>query len=142
MRKTAFVTTEGFRDILEQGYEKSRFDHYDLMIDSRAPPLVTRKLRLTVNGAASAWTATVRWPLDEDSTLPALAEKLLAREDQSGGHRPSSMLTPMTPMSVRVRDYPGTGRPRAWIALSSDVCPEIREYERISTACANAYVSL
>jgi len=27
--KTAFITTEGFRDVLEQGYEK-RFDHYDL----------------------------------------------------------------------------------------------------------------
>jgi N-methylhydantoinase A/oxoprolinase/acetone carboxylase beta subunit len=38
--KTAFITTEGFRDIIEQGYEK-RFDHYDLMID-RAVPLVPR----------------------------------------------------------------------------------------------------
>ena len=38
--KTAFITTEGFRDIIEQGYEK-RFDHYDLMID-RPVPLVPR----------------------------------------------------------------------------------------------------
>ena len=30
--------------------------------------------------------------------------------------------------------------PDLWITLSSDVCPEIREYERISTTCANAYV--
>jgi len=44
--KTAFITTEGFRDILEQGYEK-RFDHYDLMID-RPVPLVPRPLRLTL----------------------------------------------------------------------------------------------
>ena len=43
---TAFITTEGFRDIVEQGYEK-RFDHYDLMID-RAEPLVPRHLRLTI----------------------------------------------------------------------------------------------
>ena len=34
--KTAFITTEGFRDVIEQGYEK-RFDHYDLMIDRATP---------------------------------------------------------------------------------------------------------
>src|SRR4051794_9391629 len=44
--KTAFITTDGFRDIIEQGYEK-RFDHYDLMID-RPVPLVPRTLRLEV----------------------------------------------------------------------------------------------
>ena len=43
---TAFITTEGFRDVIEQGYEK-RFDHYDLMID-RPVPLVPRTLRLEV----------------------------------------------------------------------------------------------
>src|SRR5438128_2922167 len=59
--RTAFITTEGFRDILEQGYEK-RFDHYDLMID-RAPPLVPRKLRLTVSERLST-DGDVLVPLD------------------------------------------------------------------------------
>src|SRR5438876_5310125 len=72
--RTAFITTEGFRDILEQGYEK-RFDHYDLMID-RAPPLVPRKLRLTVSERLSA-DGDVLTPLDE-TQLPAIAEKLQA----------------------------------------------------------------
>ena len=44
--KTAFVTTKGFRDVLEIGYE-SRYDQYDIMIEKPAP-LVPRKLRLPV----------------------------------------------------------------------------------------------
>ena len=44
--KTAFLTTEGFRDILEMGYEK-RFDHYDIYLE-KPPPLVPRKYRLPV----------------------------------------------------------------------------------------------
>ena len=50
--KTALITTEGFRDIIEQGYEK-RFDHYDLNIN-RASPLVPRHLRLTVKERLAA----------------------------------------------------------------------------------------
>ena len=60
--KTAFITTEGFRDIIEQGYEK-RFDHYDLMID-RPVPLVPRTLRLEVRERLSA-DGDVLLPLDE-----------------------------------------------------------------------------
>src|SRR5262245_4017928 len=43
--KTAFVTTEGFRDTLEMGYE-SRYEQYDINIDL-PPPLVRRKHRYT-----------------------------------------------------------------------------------------------
>ena len=61
--KTAFVTTRGFRDILEQGYEK-RFDHYDLMID-RSVPLVPRTLRFTVEERLSADGDVLQPRLDE-----------------------------------------------------------------------------
>ena len=64
--KTAFITTEGFRDIIEQGYEK-RFDHYDLMID-RATPLVPRHLRLPI---------TERLAVNGDVLIP-LAEEQIA----------------------------------------------------------------
>ena len=50
--KTAFLTTEGFRDILEMGYEK-RFDHYDIYLE-KPPPLVPRKYRLPVRERISA----------------------------------------------------------------------------------------
>ena len=56
------ITTEGFRDILEQGYEK-RFDHYDLMID-RPAPLVPRTRRFTVRERLAA-DGDVLIPLDE-----------------------------------------------------------------------------
>ena len=50
--KTALITTEGFRDSLEIGYE-ARFDQYDLMLE-KPEPLVPRKLRLTVPERMSA----------------------------------------------------------------------------------------
>ena len=50
--KTAFLTTDGFRDILEMGYEK-RFDHYDIYLE-KPPPLVPRKYRLPVRERISS----------------------------------------------------------------------------------------
>jgi len=134
--KTAFVTTEGFRDILEQGYEK-RFDHYDLMID-RAPPLVPRTLRYTVRERLSA-DGDVLVPLDE-SSVHGLAGELRVAEVKAvavgflhayahDGHE------------RRVRDLLATALPKdVTICLSSEVAPEIREFERFSTTVANAYV--
>ncbi len=79
---TAFITTEGFRDILEQGYEK-RFDHYDLMID-RSPPLVPRTRRFTVRERLSA-DGDVLVPLDE-SSLEHLAAETHRRGREGRGH--------------------------------------------------------
>src|SRR5687768_8753345 len=67
--KTAFITTEGFRDVIETGYEK-RFDHYDLMID-RPAPLVARKRRYTLTERLAV-NGDVLVPLDE-AAVPALA---------------------------------------------------------------------
>ena len=71
---TAFITTQGFRDVLEQGYEK-RFDHYDLMIEG-AKPLVPRPLRLTVRERLAVNGDVLR-ALDE-SGVGGIAEKLIA----------------------------------------------------------------
>ncbi|CAN5388041.1 hydantoinase/oxoprolinase family protein [soil metagenome] len=134
--KTAFVTTEGFRDVIETGYEK-RFDHYDLMI-VRPVPLVPRTRRYTVRERMAA-NGDVLVPLDE-SALPELAATL--REEKVGavavgflhayahdGHerRVHDVLRELLPEDVS-------------ICLSSEVTPEIREFERFSTTCANAYV--
>jgi N-methylhydantoinase A len=134
--KTAFITTEGFRDVLEQGYEK-RFDHYDLMID-RAEPLVPRHLRLTVPERLAV-NGDVLIPLDE--TKIATIAEIIRREEigaiaigflhsyAHGKHerRVAELLKAQLP-------------PQITICLSSDVAPEIREYERFSTTVANAYV--
>jgi N-methylhydantoinase A len=134
--RTAFITTEGFRDIVEQGYEK-RFDHYDLMID-RPVPLVPRTLRLEVKERLSA-DGDVLVPLDT-SSLERLAEKLIAENVRAVAvgflhayahddheRQVRETLARLLPDDVS-------------ICISSEVAPEIREYERFSTTIANAYV--
>jgi N-methylhydantoinase A len=133
---TAFITTEGFRDVIEQGYEK-RFDHYDLNIN-RATPLVPRHLRLTVRERLSV-TGDTLIALDE-AAVPALAEKILAERAASVAigflhayahdrheRRVAELLRPLLPAHFT-------------ICLSSEVAPEVREFERFSTTVANAYV--
>ena len=133
---TAFITTDGFRDVIEQGYEK-RFDHYDLNIN-RATPLVPRHLRLTI-AERMAVNGDVLIPLDERA-VPALAAAIMAEGVKAvaigllhayahDGHerRLRALLQPLLADDVT-------------ICLSSEVAPEIREYERFSTTVANAYV--
>jgi N-methylhydantoinase A len=134
--RTAFITTEGFRDILEQGYEK-RFDHYDLMID-RSLPLVPRTRRFTVRERLSA-DGDVLVPLDE-SSLEELAARLIA-EDVKAVAIGFLHAYAHDSHECRVRDVLSKALPRdVTICLSSEVAPEIREFERFSTTVANAYV--
>jgi N-methylhydantoinase A len=134
--KTAFITTKGFRDILEQGYEK-RFDHYDLMID-RSVPLVPRTLRFTVEERLSA-DGDILVPLDETS-LQGLAQEL---RDENVKAVAIGFLHAYAHDSHerRVRDRLAATLPKdVTICISSEVAPEIREFERFSTVVANAYV--
>jgi len=134
--KTAFITTKGFRDILEQGYEK-RFDHYDLMID-RSVPLVPRTLRFTVEERLSA-DGDVLVPLDE-SALQELARQL--REENVKAIAIGFLHAyAHDDHERRVRDMLAAALPKGvTICISSEVAPEIREFERFSTVVANAYV--
>jgi N-methylhydantoinase A len=134
--RTAFITTEGFRDILEQGYEK-RFDHYDLMID-RSTPLVPRTLRLTVRERLSA-DGDVLIPLD-DSSVHGLTAKL-REEDVKAVAIGFLHAYAHDAHEKRVRDLLQAALPGdVTICVSSEVAPEIREFERFSTTVANAYV--
>lgn len=133
--KLAFVTTEGFRDVLETGYEK-RFEQYDVFMD-RPPPLVPRHLRLTVSERVAA-DGTVLTPLDERAlaqlapTLKSAGVEALAIGFLNSYVNPDH--------ERRAREVLVGHLPDVTIAVSSDVSPEIREYDRFSTACANAYV--
>ena len=132
---TALLVTDGFRDSIEMAYE-NRFEQFDLMMDKPAP-LVPRHLRLSVPERLDA-RGHVRRPLDE-ACVPALVESLRAAGVTSVAigllH---SYVNPVH--ERRLRDLVGAAAPDLAITLSSDVAPEIREYERWSTACGNAYV--
>ena len=133
--KTAFVTTEGFRDVLEIGYE-SRYDQYDIMIEKPAP-LVPRKLRLPVAERVDL-TGQVLKPLDE-GMVEALVPELEAAEIESVAI--GYMHAYANPdHERRTRDLLAAWLPDMSFSISSEVCPEIREYERFTTTSANAYV--
>jgi N-methylhydantoinase A len=134
--KTAFITTEGFRDVIEQGYEK-RFDHYDLDIN-RATPLVPRHLRLTVKERLAV-DGSVLIELD-DAAIPDLAERIRA---ENVGAVAIGLLHAYAhdQHEKRIRHELARLLPEdVTICISSEVAPEIREYERFSTTVANAYV--
>jgi N-methylhydantoinase A len=133
--KTALVATEGFRDVLDIGTE-SRYDQYDLAID-KPKPLAPRSLRFTVPERIDAHGA-VRLPLDE-AAVRALAPDLRAQNVESVAfaflHSYANPEHERRAAAILKEELPAI-----WVTLSSAVCPEIREYERTSTAVANAYV--
>jgi N-methylhydantoinase A len=134
--RTAFVTTEGMRDILEMGYEK-RFEQYDVYME-RPLPLVPRPLRFTVPGRRDGRGRVLR-ELGE-AAVRAVGERL--RAERVGAVAIGFMHAYAWPQDeqraaeILKRQLPAD----VTICLSSEVCPEIREYERFSTTCANAYV--
>lgn len=132
---TALLTTEGFRDTIEMRNE-NRFEQYDLGIDLPAP-LVPRALRLPVRERMN-YRGEVLVPLDEAS-VEALVPRLRDEGVQSVavGYL-HSYVNPAH--EVRTREILHKHLPDVEVTLSSEVSPEMREYERISTACANAYV--
>jgi N-methylhydantoinase A len=133
--KTALLTTEGFRDILEIRHE-NRFEQYDVNIDL-PPPLVPRRLRLPVRERIDA-QGNVLVPLDEASVTRAL--DLIAAQNIEAVA--VGFLHSFTNPEHELRVGKAVARrlPNVAVSLSSDVSPEMREYERFSTACANAYL--
>ena len=133
--KTALLTTEGFRDSVEMALE-NRFEQYDISID-RPAPLVPRPLRWPVTERMNH-AGEVLVPLDEESV-----RALLPRFERHGVEAVAVGLLHSYANPAherRVGEILHAALPDLRITLSSEVCPEIREYERQSTACANAYV--
>lgn len=133
--KTALLTTSGHRDVLEMALE-NRFEQYDINIE-RPVALVPRTLRLPIVERMNAH-GDVLIELDVDSVDEAIAEMRAQGVESVAIGFLHSYVNDEHERSVRqrVRDQMGN----IPISLSSDVCPEIREYERMSTTCANAYV--
>jgi N-methylhydantoinase A len=133
--RTALIATEGFRDVLDIANE-SRYDQYDLSIE-KPRPLVPRALRFTVPERMDVHGG-MRLALDE-AAVRALAPRLSAQGIESAAI--AFMHSYANPAhEQRTRDLLKEELPGLWVTLSSEVCPEVREYERTSTAVANAYV--
>ncbi len=133
--RTALITTAGFRDVLALRNE-SRYDQYDLNL-VLPEPLVPRHLRLPVAERLDN-EGKVRLPLDE-AAVRALVPVLLSEAVESvaigflhGFVNPAH--------ERRTRDILAAALPDLPITLASEVAPEMREWERFSTAAANAYV--
>ncbi len=133
--KTALVTTRGFRDVIEMRTE-SRFEQYDLNL-SLPEPLLPRQQRYTLNERIGA-SGEVLIPIDKHE-IQALAEdiKTAGFESVAVGLLHSYI---DDRHEVMVRDILAAALPDVMISLSSEVSPQMREYERFNTTIANAYI--
>ena len=135
--RTAFVTTKGFRDTVEMRTE-SRFEQYDLNLEL-PKPLIERKDRYVLSERISA-DGSVLLPFDETEAKNLI--NLLSSEENryeavaigfihsymNGRHE--SLFQKMLLDQL----------PNMKVSISSEVSPQMREFERFNTVCANAYV--
>ncbi|HEX6678099.1 MAG TPA: hydantoinase/oxoprolinase family protein [Actinomycetes bacterium] len=133
--RTALVTTEGFRDLIEIG-RQNRPALYDLTRD-RPPPLVPRERRFTVRERMGP--AGVVTPLDEGSLAEAVEACRAAGVEAVAVCLLFGFLHPEH--ERRVGAALREALPGAHVSLSSEVLPEFREYERCATTVADAYLS-
>ncbi|MEE1545215.1 MAG: hydantoinase/oxoprolinase family protein, partial [Alphaproteobacteria bacterium] len=133
--RTALIVSEGFRDSVEMAYE-NRFQQYDINVE-KPTPLVPRYLRWPVRERMSAKGIPVI-TLDEERVM-ALSPEIVRYgiESIAVGFLHSYA---NDAHERRVGEILRDAHPDIPVTLSSEVCPEIREYGRLSTACANAYV--
>ena len=133
--RTALIATEGFRDVVAIA-DEGRYDQYDVFIE-RPAPLVPRRLRFTVPERMDVH-GRVWLPLDE-AAVRVVARRLVEADIQAvavaliHGYANDAH-------ERRIRDILAEEMPAIAVTLASEVAPEIREYERSSTAIANAYV--
>ena len=133
---TGLITTEGFRDVLE--LRRLRIPEMYTLNWTKPPPLVPRRLRREATEKIGP-RGEVRIALDEDTVAQACAR--LARENVAAVAI-AYLHSYANPSHERrtaeiVRDILG---PEIFITCSSDILPEIREYERTSTTVINAYL--
>jgi len=133
--KTALITTAGFRDVIEMRTE-SRFEQYDLNL-KLPDPLLPRNRRYVLNERIDA-LGNILVPLQRED-VEALADELAVAgyESVAVGFLHSYVNSDHEKI---VADVLAERLPNALVSLSSDVSPQMREYERFNTTIANAYI--
>ncbi|UWR21184.1 hydantoinase/oxoprolinase family protein [Sulfitobacter sp. S190] len=133
--KTALITTRGFRDVIEMRTE-SRFEQYDLNLNL-PDPLLPRQMRFTVAGRVDAHGEVL---VDIDR---AEVEAVVDQIGKAGFESVAVGLihSYLNPTHERlVRDVLAEKLPHVAVSISSEVSPQMREYERFNTVVANAYI--
>ena len=133
--KTALITTDGFRDVIAIA-DEGRFDQYDIFL-VKPEPLVARPLRFTVPERVDV-AGRVRLALDEAAVERAGAALIAAGIESVAVVYLHSYVNP--DHERRTRDILARVAPQISVNLSSEICPEAREYERSITTICNAYV--
>jgi len=133
--KTALITTAGFRDVIEMRTE-SRFEQYDLNL-TLPEPLLPRHVRFTLPERVNA-NGEVMIQLDRTDV-----EAVVDRIAEAGFESVAVGLihSYLNPAHERlIRDILNARLPEVSVSISSEVSPQMREYERFNTVVANAYI--
>jgi len=133
--KTALITTKGFRDVIEMRTE-SRFEQYDLNL-ALPDPLLARNQRYVLEERVDA-KGNILIPLQQ-AEIDHLADRLAAASYESVAvgllHAYANDVH-----EKRIKEVLAARLPDLMISLSSEVSPQMREYERFNTTIANAYI--
>ena len=129
------ITTKGFRDVLEIAYER-RYNQYDVFLD-KPDMLVPRERCYTVDERITA-DGEIHIPLDETSLEPVLAAIDAAGVESIAICLLHAYANPIH--EQRLAELISEQRPDLSISLSSEVSPEVREFDRMCTTVANAYI--
>jgi N-methylhydantoinase A len=135
--RTALITTAGFRDAVEIAREH-RFDMYDLYM-RRPEPLAPRFLRFEVDERVLV-DGTVRKPLndgDVHALIASLKHEGVEAVAVSLIHAYVNGIHEQQVAEILSRELPDIA-----VTISSDIVPEIREYDRTSTTLVNVYVKI
>ncbi len=133
--RTALITTAGFRDVIEMRTE-SRFEQYDLNL-TLPDPLLPRQQRYTITERIDA-RGQVLIELDT-----AELDRLVSQIEEAGYESVAIGLIHSYLNDAherQVQEALASRLPGVMISLSSEVSPQMREYERFNTVVANAYI--
>ena len=133
--KTCFITTSGFRDVLDIGYE-SRFDQYDILID-KTMSLVPRKHRYVIDERTDV-NGLIITSIDKDQFCNLITK---IKNENFESIAVGFLHSYANPDNEKIlKAFLTKELPDVEVSISSDVCPEIREYERFTTTVVNAYI--
>ena len=133
--QTAIITTHGFRDILEIAYER-RYSQYDIMLQK--PDLIVPRTRCFTVMERLDVHGQILTPLDQDSVDHVVKQIQASNVKALAICLLHAYANPVH--EQQLRDAINARMPDLYISLSSEVSPEAREFERLCTTVANAYL--